>query len=129
MRFKPPLLLAGRDGVSKVSRNAGPEPAQNGARTAQPGPPQPAPDSAGVAGNAAACLPVIIRDGYGPDSMAASAQSRWPPTRRSRGAALTLTLNAAGPLTGAHSRWRGAASPARLTHVATITTYLAMNRR
>ena len=72
---------------------------------------------------------VALRDSRRPDLMAASGQTRWPPTRRSRGAALTLTLNTAGPLTGDHSQRRGTASPARLTHVATITAYPATNRR
>ena len=48
---------------------------------------------------------VALRDSRRPGLVAASGQTRWPPARRSRGAALTLTLNTAGPLTGARSRW------------------------
>ena len=40
---------------------------------------------------------VALRDSRRPGLAAASGQSRWPPGRRSRGAALTLTLNTAGP--------------------------------
>jgi len=75
-----------------------------------------APDSAGLrpAHGHGALRVVALRDSRRPGLVAASGQTRWPPARRSRGAALTLTLNTAGPLTGARSRWRETASPARL---------------
>src|SRR5882724_10625485 len=86
-------------------------------------------DSAGSPPHGHGALRIVaLRDSRRPGLVAASGQTRWPPARRSRGAALTLTLNTAGPLTGARSRWHGTASPARLTHVPSITTYLAANR-
>src|SRR5271166_4842605 len=56
---------------------------------------------------------VALRDSRRPGLVATSGQTRWPPAVLRR--PLTLTLNTAGPLTGASSRRRETASPARLT--------------
>src|ERR1017187_1041761 len=65
----------------------------------------------------------------GPSLVAPPGRPGMPPTHRSRGAALTLSLNAAGPPTGARSRWRGTAIPARVADVGHHHRVSATNRR